>query len=73
MDKQQFMQSEAATIIARNGGVDSPDLPEWITNEQKDLYNSLSEEEITSIWAESAFSQYIDPIALKAMRSSNQS
>jgi hypothetical protein len=46
MDK--FIKSEAAVIIAKNG-VDSPSLPNWITEEQKEQFRSLSDEERKSI------------------------
>lgn len=48
MDKEQFVKSEAAVIIAKNG-VDSPSLPAWITAEQKEQFRQLSEHDKKSV------------------------
>jgi hypothetical protein len=47
-ENTEFMRSEAAVIIAKNAGNPS-DIPSWITNEQRERFSSLTEEEKQSV------------------------
>lgn len=56
MSKEKFLRSEAAVILAKNG-VESPNLPGWITKEQRDMFASLPEDEKESILREDAIAR----------------
>lgn len=58
MDKEEFLRSEPAVILAKSES--DADVPAWISQEQKDLFNSLSDEEKRRIWEYDLLSRF-DP------------
>lgn len=71
MDKEEFIKSEPAVIIAKNG-VDSPSLPAWITEEQKEQFRSLAKEDVRSILREDEASRDEYARLMEDMYISNQ-
>jgi len=48
-NKEEFLRSEAAGILSDYPDVHHPDIPGWITEEEREQYLSLSDEERAQI------------------------